>query len=861
MSRSANKIGRFSFIFFAIGVFIVSSAFEATAQKVRLRSQLTPNCTVVSGTQTWKFSDIYADGNIAVQGSYNCRGVFIYDISNPDAPVLASWYNPSPNQQFLEAIVVGNRGYFGSGSNTTGVGVHIVDLSDPYNPVLLGVVDPNSGNGYRGIHEMVVWGDYLIENSNFNSAQRNIRIINISNPASPVFVRDITPADTVFIHAMFVRHNRLYLSGWGGRTEIWDISNVATQTPVSLGSILGSGAGNTQNHSTWNYDGIIYANSDQKITNATSSAEFTFQPGQGETSTAERRFGLVTHRTTEFPDFPFSFLVKKNGSGVFTGEVVERNSSKATFTPAVGDVLKISIEAGTVKYFRNSELLYTSQTPLPTQSGSPNLLAKPLLVNGVLFHKNTTISSAKIDSASIVWKSPDNQIFISGNTISKASGCDDCNYLYSCREAADANDVNSGDLRVIDVVNPASPFIVRTIRTTQLGLNAITPHNPVVLGNKLYIAWYQAGTQVFDLSNPTDPKRVGQYDTYQPQFTALENPFTTSEEPWDVACGLSDFANAIPTNYNGNWTVFPLLGEDKVIAADMNSGLLILDTRNSNAPAKNNVSDFDGDGKTDFSVFTPSNGNWSIESSGNNAFSSTPFGTSEDRIAAGDYDGDGKADYAVFRASAGSWYILGSSSGFRAVNWGSSGDIPVAADYDADGKTDVAVFRPSNGVWYILQSTLGFKAVGWGTAGDKPVVGDFEGDGKPDQAVYRNGVWYVLQSSSSIPLFVSFGTATDKPLVGDYDGDSKTDYAVYRASEGYWYILNSTNNSLSILGFGLSDDIPVPADYDGDGKTDVSVFRPGANAWYRLNSSNGAFASKTFGQTGDRPSPASVQAQ
>ena len=81
----------------------------------------------------FKICRIYADGNIAVQGSYSCRGAFIYDISNPDAPVLARWYNPGNNQQFLEAIVVGNRGYFGSGN---GGGVHIVDLTDPSSPVL-----------------------------------------------------------------------------------------------------------------------------------------------------------------------------------------------------------------------------------------------------------------------------------------------------------------------------------------------------------------------------------------------------------------------------------------------------------------------------------------------------------------------------------------------------------------------------------------------------------------------------------------------------------------------------------------------------------------------------------------------------
>jgi hypothetical protein len=394
-----------------VGFMLVIAGVHAIAvggpiQNLPLRANITPVCEPVSGYFPWKFADIYADGNIAVQGSYNCRGVFIYDLTDPDNPILASHYNPSPTQAFLEATVIGNRGYFASGgpypSGTadSGDGIHIVDLTNPYQPALLGKVNATHG-GFNGVHEMVIQGNYLFQNYN-STSNKVLKIFDISNPTAPVLKWNVVPIDSLWVHAVHVRGNRMYTSGWRGKIEIYDISNLAIQPPAFLGAITGD---------------------------------------------------------------------------------------------------------------NNNHTSYTSE---------------------------------------------------------------DGNYLYSARETFD------GDIRVYDVRDPAEPFLVKSISTSQLGLQAISPHDPVVMGDKLYVSWYQAGVQIFDISDPVNPVHVAQYDTFEEEYVApssLGSVSTAEGDPWDIICGVpgSSLQNVPQASFDGSWAVTPFLGVDKILAGDMTRGLFIID--------------------------------------------------------------------------------------------------------------------------------------------------------------------------------------------------------------------------------------------------------------------------------------------
>lgn len=78
-------------------------------------------------------------------------------------------------------------------------------------------------------------------------------------------------------------------------------------------------------------------------------------------------------------------------------------------------------------------------------------------------------------------------------------------------------------------------------------------HNCFIKDDKVYVAYYHEGVQVFDIANPSSPQHIAGYDTY-PQNSGYQ--------------GLQ-----------GCWGVYPFLPSGNIIASDQLNGLFVFDLK------------------------------------------------------------------------------------------------------------------------------------------------------------------------------------------------------------------------------------------------------------------------------------------
>ncbi|MFH1478065.1 MAG: lectin like domain-containing protein [Verrucomicrobiota bacterium] len=275
------------------------------------------------------------------------------------------------------------------------------------------------------------------------------------------------------------------------------------------------------------------------------------------------------------------------------------------------------------------------------------------------------------------------------------------------------------------------------------------------------------------------------------------------------------------------------------------------------------INDYDGDGKTDYSLYGWMNGKWSIWSSyyGRLLANGDKWGDYRQLPVSGDFNGGGATDVAVYSLDDGYWYIYYMETGtYYIFQWGGYGYCPVAGDYDGDGKTDYALYYWPDSTWYIWSSLYNRYLVNgaeWGGDWYIPVSGDFDGDGKSDIAVYSedSGYWKIYFIGTGLYRIFQWGGLGLRPACGDYDGDGKTDYALYYWPAGYWYIWSSLYDRYLVNGekWGGYGYLPVPGDFDGGGIADIAVYAENYGYWLVYFTETGLYSIFTWGEYGYSP--------
>ncbi len=128
----------------------------------------------------------------------------------------------------------------------------------------------------------------------------------------------------------------------------------------------------------------------------------------------------------------------------------------------------------------------------------------------------------------------------------------DLSYYYM----ADEN--YSKDIKVVDINDLENISVTGTFNAEKNSQFTIT-HNQVVACGYLYVSYYFEGLQVYDISTPSAPVRVLEFDTYQPENYQA---------------------------YKGAWGVYPFLPSGNILVSDMQSGLFVFDAIDENCDGR-----------------------------------------------------------------------------------------------------------------------------------------------------------------------------------------------------------------------------------------------------------------------------------
>lgn len=201
---------------------------------------------------SYQAADVWADDRgIAYVANRNGASIDIMDITVPSEPKLLTTYLiAAPNNQTNAKDVKAEGGLMFIGMDDDGNdGAQIVDVRDPANPVFLANV---TVSGFADIHNLFYKDRFLYLVTSApppGLAVVDLRDFDPDNVESDLITEPLWVVSGIgdyFIHDVTVESGRAYLSAWDSGLWIYDVSNIANEPPQFIVSASGD---NT--HSAW----------------------------------------------------------------------------------------------------------------------------------------------------------------------------------------------------------------------------------------------------------------------------------------------------------------------------------------------------------------------------------------------------------------------------------------------------------------------------------------------------------------------------------------------------------------------------------------------------------------------------------
>jgi len=191
------------------------------------------------GTPNAQAIDVVA--NYAYVGTVN--GLHIVDVSDPNNPSLGSLFNPEGRMGCIQDVVVSDDVAYVIDE----LGLWLVDVSNPQAPAELSFVD------FHGEPHHCTWGVDVAENTAYVAQENDgLKIVDVSDPYNPVLRGSYSSPTTAGAHDVVVNGEYAYVLDVG-HLEVVDVSD--PDQPLGKGYCYIGGIGNRIDFA----DGTVYA--------------------------------------------------------------------------------------------------------------------------------------------------------------------------------------------------------------------------------------------------------------------------------------------------------------------------------------------------------------------------------------------------------------------------------------------------------------------------------------------------------------------------------------------------------------------------------------------------------------------------